>query len=345
VTTNSDNTKINIGLLPYELEANQYIEKNRKILERIGKVLPVPNPKKLLAIALQSFFRSGRFKLYDVLIINWRENALKNERNRLHLIGIFEYFFSLSLHKLVSRKLIYVKHNSHPHNLPPKQIRFAQKLTALGQLWSDSVVIHSPVKKLLGKNIVYIPHPLYDVYPQSQFETTTLNNQEFLMFGRVQPYKKLDEVISNWEGPSKLIILGPCSDQDYLAKLKELAKGKNIAFEIAFHPETYLEERVGRCAGVIITNDNESMLVSGSFFFAISCGAPLYVKTSPFFEWVKTTSLDPYLKTAETIPKLINAINECHQLITTRSKKTIREEAEKYFGDDSVEKAWRHMLD
>jgi len=341
----SDKNPLTIGLLPYELEANAYIEKNRKILERIGTVVPVPRPGPMFVKVLKQVLKTGRFRLYDVLIINWRENTLRSGNNTLHPLGVLEYFLSLLLHRAVCGKLIYVKHNSHPHNLPPHSIRTAEKLVRAGQRLANAIVVHSPEQAVKRNKTLYVPHPLYDVQIEHPADNPTEQAEPpFVMIGRVQPYKKIDEVIANWEGSSRLVILGPSSDNKYLRQLEELAENRNIEFEIDFHPEHYLAERVSGSKGVIITNDNNSMLVSGSFFFAISCGARVYATDSLFFEWVRTTSLAPYLFIADTLPQLTNLVLSGSVSSDPGIKSAVRAEAEKYFGDKAVEDAWRKAI-
>lgn len=339
-----DKNRTTIGLLPYELGANAYIKQNRKILDRVGHVVPVPKPLPLLKQALGRLLTSGTFRLYDVLIVNWRENTLTNGRNQLHVFGVIEYFISLIIHRLVSKNFIYVMHNSHPHNLPTESISSAQKIVTIGQLLANTIVLHSPVKAMKSTKSVYVPHPLYETFQHSSLEKfKELNKNEFIMIGRVQPYKKIDEVISSWTSSSKLVIMGPCSDKKYLSLLKQLAINKHVEFEIDFHTENYLAERVGSSQGIIITNDSNSMLVSGSFFFAISCGTPIYATSSDFFEWIKTTELSEFVSIHKTVESLLDNI-PYDRKVSLNQREKLLDQAKLLFGELTTEEHWKKAI-
>jgi hypothetical protein len=118
---------IKIGLLPFELKANSYIKENREILGRLGEVVKVPHPKDLLIQMLTYFLKTGSLVLYDILILNFRENAFRSNNNSISLIGSIEFFFSLLIHKLSCHKLIYVRHETHPHTFPKNWQDFLQR--------------------------------------------------------------------------------------------------------------------------------------------------------------------------------------------------------------------------
>lgn len=330
-----------IGLLPYNLEANTYIQRNRRILGTLGDVHPVPAPLVLLKKALLNFFKIGRFKIYDILIVNWRENSLKNNKNKIQIYGIAEYYISLLLHRMTSNRLVYVKHNHTPHNLSYKDTLRAKRLLQFGLRFAHAVVVHSP-DYVDGENTYYVPHPLY----QLNFDPMHVNEErekEFIMFGRVQPYKNIHDVIKHWRIEVPLVIMGPCEDKNYLKELESLSKGKKIEFEIGFHDESYLQKRVACCSAVIIANDKSSMLVSGSFFFAISCGTPVYALQSSFFEWIKETDLGFAVMTATTVDGLIEQIL-LHEKDSQLSREKLLLASDTLFGEEIIARKWNESI-
>jgi glycosyltransferase involved in cell wall biosynthesis len=334
--------KIKIGFWPYDLNVNAFAHLNRSILERLGNVVEVPGTKKLLKQLVTHFFETGNLILYDILIINWRENLIKSKSNSLSVIGSIEFFITLLIYKLCCHKLIYVKHNIRPHNLLKKFAVVSEKMVDIGQSIADIVVVLCPAYAQL-KGYYYVPHPLYitDDIPNSEIESKSY----FLVFGRIERYKNIDEIIKYFDNDTELIVMGPCNDQEYLKRLEKLAQGKRIIFEIDFHSDEYLQKRIKLSRGVIITNDSSSMLVSGSFFYAISCGTRVYTLKTPFIEWVKGTSLGPYITVEPNVELLIKRMTNCVDKNNTSERSEIIKHAEFLFGDISVEKAWQKALD
>ncbi len=332
---------IKIGLLPFDLKANTYIKENREILGRLGEVLKVPHPKDLLIQMLTQFLNTGSLVLYDILILNFRENAFRSNNNSISLIGSIEFFFSLLIHKLSCHKLIYVRHEIHPHNIPKKLAKLSTKMINIGQSIADKVVCLSPpYAKLNG--CYYVPHPLYDIGDLLKKEIE--RKAYFVVFGRIARYKNIDKIIENIDECIELIIIGPCYDWKYLKELKKIASGKNVIFEVDFHSDEYLQKIISSSSGVIITNDASSMLVSGSFFYAISCGARVYTLETLFMEWVKSTSIGSYVTVEPNVELLMKKMTHC-VVVKTNERSDILHHAELLFGDTTVEKAWKKALD
>ncbi len=330
---------IKIGLLPYDPKVNSYIKEIREILGRLGNVVKVPRPKGLLIQLLTRFLTTGRLVLYDVLILNFRENVIKSKNNSISFVGSIEFFFVLILQKLASRKLIFIRHDIHPHNICKKHTKLSAKIIDLGQSIADVVVTHSPAYAK-SNGCYYVPHPLY------KFEDLPIRDIErsgyFVVFGIIERYKNIDKIIKYISEDVELIVMGPCNDWKYLKELKKIASGKNIIFEVDFHSDEYLQKRISSSSGVVITNATSSMLVSGSFFYAISCGTRVYTLDVPFMKWVKSTSLGSYITVEPNVELLMKSMN-CVD-VKTNERSEILKHAEFLFGDSSVEKAWQKAL-
>lgn len=337
-------SKLKIGLLPYDLEANSYIERNRMILERIGAVLPTPRPFKLTQLVVKSLFSKGTTKVYDVLVVNWRENALVSNNKKITIKTLFEYYTSLLLYRVCTRKLIYVAHNKFPHNIDPAHIRFAKKIISFGLKCSDRVVVHSKPEACDYDNSTYVPHPLYSI-PNTEPRSISLPTKQdfYVVIGRIQEYKNLDSLIKTWPDNAYLLILGPCNSRDYLEKLRSLAKDKCVIINEGFHSEPYLKACISSSLGVIISNNNDSMYVSGSYFFSISCGARILTLDSPFYRWVKTTELSDYIKIFSNLEEITKEIEGFDNAITW-SPQAIKNSATLVFGDSEIESAWNKAI-
>jgi glycosyltransferase involved in cell wall biosynthesis len=327
-----------IGMRQFEHIESAYVARNRELLGCLGDVVNVPRARALAGALLWRLVTFRRLKIYDVLILNWAENVLTQWHGKLTLRGILEYRLYLWICRRLSRGLVYVRHNRLPHNAPAAD---AARLTALietGQRYADAVVTLSPV--YAGESgCHYVPHPLFDLPLEAG-----QRDDEYVVFGRVQRYKNIDTLVEAWNLSSRLCIVGPCDDPEYLAELRRLATDKPVHFDIGFKDEGDVARRVGACAGVIIGNDPGSAIVSGTFFFALSCGAPVFAVETPFYDWVATTPLAPAVRACASIPELVDGIggrNPAH----APGASSIRAAAEALFGDEQVIEAWRAVFE
>jgi len=346
--SNLSKNNLVIGLLPYDLEANTYIKKIRKILSTNGMVTKVPNPPNLAFNIIKLLMTQGKIKLYDILIINWRENCLVSN-GKLKFTGVLEYFFSLFLHKISSRKLIYVQHNRSPHGLNEIDAKRTAFFMGLGKLLADRVVVHSPAEAE-KRNYFYIPHPLYDLgKAPSSFNRPSENqisdNFPYLMIGRIEPYKRIDEVIYHWDSPDELRIIGPSKNDAYLEHIQRLSKGKNVTFDVGFHSEEYLALQAAHCSCVIIVNDPSSMIVSGSMFFALSCNVPVYTTSPDFTRVIGSTDLSKVIYVSDSIKNLLISMHSNSKMRSDLACYSLREKIiKRYFGDDVVLRYWNNLM-
>lgn len=330
-------TKPVIGFRQFSHAGNAYIERNQEILARLGAVANVPRARELAIILVRRLLSLRSCKIYDVLIVGWAENVLIDRGGRLTLRGRLEYRIFLWICRRLSRSLVYVRHNTLPHNARTLDARRLAVLISKGQGRADAIVAHSPVFRTEAA-CHYVPHPLYDVSPAAQSRADC-----YVVFGRIQPYKNIDVLVEAWSGPSELLILGPCDDHGYLAKLKALASGKPVRFDVGFKSEAEIAVRISAAAGVIIVNDPASAIVSGSLFFALSCGSRVFVLQTPFHDWLATTPLGDVVQIFETIPALVAGVAQ-DDLAAAPDNASIRAEAEKLFGDDRVARGWQAVI-
>ena len=330
--------QLTIGVHPFTNEGNEYIPINKDILGQLGSVVEVPRARVLLKRLLGQLIRFKSPKSFDVLILNWTELLILSRGNAPTLSGAISYLFLMRLCRWVAVKLIYVRHNDYPHDLPRRHQRQIRNLIAKGQRLADAVVAHSPVYAE-EHGYHYVPHPLYRLDPGGQASEC----DEYVIFGRVMAYKKIDQLIEAWPSSQHLAVIGPFTDEDYLAKLRSMALDKPIRFDIGFHDEGALVDRLKASRGVIIVNDPGSLVVSGTFFFALSVGVGVLAINNSFYSWVKTTPLDEYVQSFDSIPALARHLQE-RPARESAQPELIRSEARRLFGDDAVLQAWRSLI-
>ncbi len=327
-----------IGLRQFAGAGNAYVDRNREVLSRLGKVVDVPRARRLALAILWRLVTFRRLKIYDVLIVNWAENVLTQWRGRLTPRGALEYRLYLWLCRRAARDLIYVRHNRVPHDVPTRYHARVIKLIEKGERAADRVVAHSPVFAA-EHGYSYVPHPLYEVRPAAATEPV----DEFVVFGRIRRYKKLDALIAAWGRQARLAIIGPCTDDAYLARLEKLAADKPVEFDIGFHDEAGVAARMSHARGVVVVNDPDSLIVSGTFFFAISAGARVFTAADPFYRWLADTPLGSYVSVFESVNALGSRAG--HEPARQPGEPAaIRAAAEALFGDREVLAGWRQAL-
>ena len=327
-----------IGVRQPEGPDNAYVSRNCAILGQLGDVQQVPRARDLLLLLLGRLITFQRLKIYDVMILNWAENALTQRGGKLTYRGILEYRVFLWICRRLSRKLVYVRHNELPHGTAAHDADRVDAWIERGQQRADVVVAHSPVYAE-AQGCAYVPHPLYEVSASAVTRTN-----EYVVFGRIQPYKNIHQIIEAWSPGATLLILGPCSDPAYLDELRALANDKPVAFDVGFKEEEEIAERIAASAGVLIANKAQSAVVSGTLFFALSCGARVFALATPFHRWLATTPLAGSVFSFDSIPALTAAIR-ASDLAESPSAASVRAAAESLFDDDRVLAAWRAVLD
>lgn len=313
-----------IGYFPPPNKANSYTVKMFNLLGRIGCISSV-TPKKIV-----NFLKQPKF---DFIFVNWLENKAFTNDGRLLIKGvIFSIVWFLML-KIKSKKIVYVKHNNFPHN----STGFG-KWVGIGLIDffirnADIVAVHSPSSVTCNKT-VYIPHPLYEIEYQLQDGLGSLNGEKeqekyFSCFGRIEKYKKIDELIKYWPNDIPLKIQGVCHDEKYLKVLKLMSKGKLIKISSEFISDDEAAQLLRGSQGVIIPSDSDSMIVSGSFFFAMSVKTPVIAIRSDFMS---------AFQNAKDFIFLIDSMQNVKQVLTAllKSKAAVPDDFVKNFSDEEI---------
>lgn len=320
---------------------NTYLHKNVALLETLGfEVIGEPRGwGKRAKFILKHLFKRD----IDTVVLNWHENLFRFRDGRVNYIGIPIYVLSLILFRLMARKLIYVKHNLYPHAfVKPSRRRLATRLMKLGEWIAHESVTHSG--HMDSQHYTYIPHPLYEVLNSEKLDAfdipETLPSNYFLMFGVVEPYKKIDEVIARWTGDTPLVIAGRCKDPIYFEKLRKLAENKKVQFLNRFVSEEEAQKLVRSSRAMILAHADEDMIVSGSFFFGISLDAKLYAIRTPFLNWIASQDSGSATHLFDNLEQLINGLNT-----ETKNDEIDHAFKTRQFGEERILNAWRTTLE
>lgn len=272
----------------------------------------------------------------DLLIINWLENRLSSPSGGFSLFGSIQYVIFLTCFRLVAKRIIYVRHNIFPHNMKGRRAELAQFIITIGEKLCHQKISHSG--HLTDRGYTYVPHPLYKLNADKEHRLCCDNY--YVMFGKIDRYKKMEIVIQNWTIEQTLLIIGTVVDNEYLSEITKLAKGKNVKIEARFIPDDEAAAIVSNSQGVILAHAQKNMIVSGSFFFAITLGVPVFAVEIPFFTWLKQEYNFSGLHIYSEPKQIIDGLLKTKAL----NKQTIQNEAEILFGKEAVNQGWKNAI-
>lgn len=328
---NVPESKIRIGIEKKEI-INSYIAETINILNQRYIVDEVP-VKKI------SIIRKIFFKKYDFFIDNWSENLLIDKKGKVNLSRIFIYVCYKIFLKLISKKVIYVKHNVYPHNTAEQDISKVRYLIKKIAFLNDSIVTHS--NRIPFNKYSFVPHPLYKFKNKSS-DNISMQQDYFVIFGRVLKYKNIEEYIKLCPDDISIIIAGECNDQNYLNKLKSLAKGKDnikLLTETLTNDDAY--KLIKNSKGLIIANENLSSIVSGTFYFGLAVGTNILSLSNPFIDWFDMKyNVDGIYKFSN-----INSLFAKSKKIKNYRSKNTDKILNKYFSDHAILEHWIKLIE
>jgi len=214
--------------------------------------------------------------------------------------------------------------------------KIATIITDIGEKLCHTKIAHSG--HLTSKGYAYIPHPLYNLKLDTQYKPKF--NNYYIMFGRIEHYKKIETIIKNWNLEETLLIAGSIGDESYLNELTSMAQGKNIKFDARFIPDNEAANLVKDSKGVILAHADEDMIVSGSFFFAITLGVPVFAIENPFFNWLKQELKFKELYLSPTPEIIVASLTKSQPF----DRAIIKKQANDFFGPDATEKSWQSVI-
>lgn len=319
-----------------DFDQNQYIENIYNIIKSIDCV-ELTKVKHIVP----GLIRSG-VNHYDVSIVHWLENWLVNDVNdkRITLRAGMRFLLRLLVLKIISKKVIYVRHNIYPHSLNSRDGKIAKWLTDLACKLSDECVVHSGH---LGKKYTYVPHPLYKF--QSQPDGVEQGKQNrFVIFGRIVEYKAIDKLLNVWPD-APLLIAGSVGSKSYVERLTTIKENRhlnNVDIDARFLSNEEAQLIVSNSRGLVLAHCEDDMIVSGSFFFAASLGVPVFAIRTPFMSWLKSEFNYSGLYLYDNLTDMVNSLNSGGFQEANYEK--IGLDAQNLFGDQIVKQAFEKVL-
>ena len=295
--------RLRIGLLPYESGVNLYAERLRANLSELGDVVPLGTPLQRIA---RAFMKKPSF---DVVIAGWLENALVSTRGRLSLIGLCKMLVQTALLRAQARRVVYVRHNRYPHHAKRSQARTLTRLLDGFERLYDITMTHSPAET--GPRRAYCPHPLYDTVQDDSLlpREIDLLPGYFVVFGRIAPYKNIEALIQGFPDNQRLLVAGVVDDDAYARRLMQLRR-PNVVIAPGYLSEAQAQSVLRRAAGVVVSHAADDVIVTGSFFYAISASKPVYAVATPFLRAVQAQVGRQVLQTADDIAGLCQLLGE-----------------------------------
>jgi glycosyltransferase involved in cell wall biosynthesis len=330
-----------IAYIPDDDMGNAYTGRMRELLASFGEVERCAGIKSLLRQLPHSFRR------YDVIVVNWMDNAIVAfGTGRISVRGITQLFFKTLLLKAFARRMVFVRHNNYPHYTAAGSESSAQRLVDFYENLFDAIVTHSGAAVASGRRErFYCPHPLYHAEAPSADISSALPGavpagEYFVAFGRIEPYKKIDALIENFPRNRILVVAGSVGDAAYAERLAGM-KRDNVIFLPGRLSEAAAQQLVLASAGVVIANADPDVVVSGTFFYAMSLGRPIYAVTTSFLSWVQDRVGSELLVLGPDLKRLCRTLSSADpRRVSAASRAAVEHE----FGDGAVRQALARAL-
>lgn len=320
--------KRNIVYYPSYLKNNAYSSRMKDILSQLGKVEDISYREYVTSLIKLNFSKK------DIVIVNWMENQLINKRGGLSFSGLVKVILKLILLRVKFRTVVYIRHNIYPHSTRKKSIVLMRAMINLIERIATYSVVHSPV--FSDTKNIYIPHPLYTFPLDIDNSNYPVKDKDlFVIFGRIARYKKLEYVINSFPDNKKLIIAGVCEDEEYLSELNTISsEHKNIQIMPRFFSDAEAKDLITSSCGMIINHADDDMIVSGSFFYALTLGVTIYSIKTPFLLWAEYELGSDVIRNYSSVGHMMNSLDEI-ELKNSYGKDTI-DKINRLFGDDVI---------
>lgn len=326
-----------ITYYPYFHTGNQYTERMIQLHSSFAEVVPFEGFYK----ALKTMVARG-FKRNDFSVINWLETeCLDRVTKRFSITRAASLLVKLLVLKVVTKNIVMVVHNYYPHGAATSDIPRILRFMRLMEKLSDVVISHSGAD---AGRYEYVPHPLYQFKsgpPSLQVPELALlqGKPYFIVFGRIMPYKNVHELMKVWPSDMQLLIAGIVGDEAYVEELRAQASD-NIHFAARELSDDEAKLVVEQSQAVIICHAEDNVVVSGTFFFAMSLKKHVIALETPFMAWAARSLPEGYVAVSPDVAGVAQAAVEFRPEIAIQP--TI---AEAHFGDtvitDALKKAYR----
>lgn len=325
-----------IAYVPITDVNNAYVSRMQEILRRFGDIEQFMRPAQFLHELL-----NGRLRRYDATIFNWVENDFL-EQGVISRKNIVKVLIKTMVARLMSRRLVFVRHNIYPHALRAGQEGAARRLIDWYERRFDVVVSHSGAH--LGQRGRYCPHPLYRTVDDAGLDVQQLvpglPQDYFVMFGRVARYKCIAEVARAFPPQRNLLIIGSVTDEDYGREIAAIDR-PNVFYRPGYIDEAQAQCLIRHSQGIVLAHAGENTVVSGSFFYAMSLPVPVLAVETPFLRWVAPQVGDDLLALA---PDLDGLAQLARQFVRDDAASDAARRLDLAFGDQAVADALAAIL-
>ncbi|HHA1351131.1 TPA: hypothetical protein ACOEER_002200 [Enterobacter ludwigii] len=295
---------------PVELPGNDYLENNKKIWISMG--YEIKSWKDIFA----KLISPSRWNK-DILILNFFENMPLYNPKFLKFIMALSFLF---IAKLTTRKIVWVRHNFKPHE-GHGNVYYTILLKILDKI-SNAKIAHRNVPQMKIDRIVQ--HPLYNFDKTIADRDWVGENPVFMYFGVIKEYKGIPELVSKWPDNVSLNLYGKCTDANLLNRISAiLENNKQITWRNEFLARDELDYLIAKADYIVIPHIDNSMIVSGAIFHAMSLGTNLLIKDSNFAQWC--VSKYPFIKiyNPDNVVDVINELDKTnHKEILSYVNKT-----------------------
>ena len=290
-------TLLTTAFAPDYRAGNPYQALLARALENLGVKVEFFSPKYNRFLPLS---RDCQTSGPDILHVHWPEHYFKHGsafQKRISRIG-----YSLDL-KIVhaTRKLVVTAHNLTAHG----ESKVVDPLVARTFGMADLVFAHSEQAKIeierrcgiSGERIEVIPHgdllallpPLVEPAIARERLQLPAGNKLALVFGRIAPYKGIEELLTFWNRSRlgvNLVIVGDSVGPDFTQRLSNLANDSKS--QIILRAKRVSDEDLALylAAADCALFNYPSLLTSGSAVLARSAGLPIL-----FPSWLPTVDL------------------------------------------------------
>lgn len=316
-----------------------YTVRMRELLSAFGRVVPYAGSVATCIAGLRS--REGRL---DCVVVNWTDNdLLDRETRKVAVRKVVRVFARTIAMRLAARRLVFVRHNNYPHAVASGHEAIATRWIDRYERLFDAVLTHSGEERQRTRH--YCPHPLYQriVPTPAVVSMQDLPPRYYVVFGRIVPYKRFETLIDAFPLDQTLLIVGAVGDRAYAASLAQKHR-PNVLFRPGLLPEAEAQAIVSGAAALVISHADDDVIVSSSFFYAMTLQVPVVAVETPFLRWIASRVGADLLRPYADVDTLCAAIG-------SRSPRRCRNDAltaatvGREFGDATVREALRRALD
>ncbi|GAA0964285.1 glycosyltransferase [Actinocorallia libanotica] len=200
---------------------------------------------------------------------------------RLHRPDIARWWFMavLATIALLGQRLVWTAHNVLPHSPVFDDDTAARRFLVRR---ADLVILHDAATRDALRRIgaeprhdTVIPHGPYPAPPMP--DRPPGEPRTFLFFGRIEPYKGVEELLTAFAdvpGEARLVVAGDCPDRERAARL-HAAADERVELRLGHVPENEIAALMAEADVVVLPF--RAITTSGSALMALSHGRPLVV--------------------------------------------------------------------